>query len=322
MSPKPATLGVRALLIPAGGACLILGALTLTGWVLHMPGLTRAGPSFNPMVANAAVGFVLDGLALILLAGGRRRSALPGAAWSLIAGVLTLLEYGLSIDLGFDQMLAADRITQSTHAGRLAPNTALCFVLCGLALWCAARARPSRHAATIVAVLGAIVMAIGAATVLGYLAGYPTYAWGQWTHMAANTGVGFITLGLGVVAAAALVGERDADTSPRWPAFATGCVGLTITLSFAYALEKGPPVRYRTNLRARFAAREGLSQRCHPGATGRPRAAHTHRGLFRNCGQCPSGLPGQPDADQQAAGGGSAVGQRAAREGDLRPEAG
>ncbi len=238
MSPKPATLGVRALLIPAGGACLILGALTLTGWVLHMPGLTRAGPSFNPMVANAAVGFVLDGLALILLAGGRRRSALPGAAWSLIAGVLTLLEYGLSIDLGFDQMLAADRITQSTHAGRLAPNTALCFVLCGLALWCAARARPSRHAATIVAVLGAIVMAIGAATVLGYLAGYPTYAWGQWTHMAANTGVGFIALGLGVVAAAALVGERDADTSPRWPAFATGCVGLTITLSFAYALEK------------------------------------------------------------------------------------
>ena len=238
MSPKPASPGVRALLIPAGGACLILGALTWTGWVFHMPGLTRAGASFNPMVANAAVGFVLDGLALILLAGGRRWAALPGAAWSLIVGVLTLLEYGLSLDLGFDQMLAADGITQFTHPGRLAPNTALCFVLCGLALWCAARARPSRYAATIVAVLGAIVMAIGTATVLGYLTGYPTYAWGQWTPMAANTGIGFVALGLGVVAAAALAGGRDADTSPRWPAFATGCVGLTITLSFAYAIEK------------------------------------------------------------------------------------
>ena len=142
MSPKPPTLGVRTLLIPAGGVSLILGALALAGWVFHVPGLTRAGPAFNPMVANAAVGFVLDGLALVLLAGGRKKFALPGAAWSLIAGVLTLLECGLSIDLGFDQMLAVDRITQTGYPGRLAPNTALCFVLCGLALWCASRARP------------------------------------------------------------------------------------------------------------------------------------------------------------------------------------
>src|SRR5260370_41076106 len=206
MSQKPPTLDPRALLLPAGGASIILGALALTGWVFHMPGLTRGGPSFNPMVANAAVGFVLDGLALISLAGGRRRSALPGAAWSLISGVLTLLEYGLSIELGFDQMLAIDRITQSAHPGRLAPNTALCFVLCGLALWCASRSRPPRNMATIIAVMGAIVMATGTASVLGYLAGYPTYVSGQWTHMAANTGIGFSAPGLAFRAVASLAG--------------------------------------------------------------------------------------------------------------------
>src|SRR5260370_9388422 len=106
MSQKPPTLDLRALLIPAGGASIILGALALTGWVFHMPGLTRAGPSFNPMVANAAVGFVLDGLALISLACGRRRSPLPGAAWSLISGGLTLLGDGRSVVVGFCQMLA------------------------------------------------------------------------------------------------------------------------------------------------------------------------------------------------------------------------
>ena len=238
MSPKPLTFGVRAILIPAGGVSIILGALALTGWVFHMPGLTRAGPSFNPMVANTAVGFVLDGLALIMLASGRRKFALPGAACSLIAGVLTLLEYGLSIDIGFDQMLAVDRITQTAHPGRLAPNTALCFVLCGLALWCAARPRPSGRSATIIGVLGAVVMAIGAASVLGYLAGYPTYAWGQSTQMAANTGIGFVMLGLGIVTAASLAARGDTDPFPRWQAIATVCAGLTVTLSFTYGFAR------------------------------------------------------------------------------------
>ena len=238
MSPKPPTLGTRAVLIPAGGATTVLGALALTGWVFDMPGLTRAGPSFNPMVANTAVGFVLDGLALILLAGGRKRCALPAAVWSLLAGLLTLLEYGLSIDLGFDQMLAVDRITQSAHPGRLAPNTALCFVLCGLAFWWASRPRPSRNSATIIAVLGAVVMALGTASFLGYLAGFPTYMWGQWTQMAVNTGIGLAALGLGVVAVASLGDRGDIDIFPRWPAVATVCAGLTVTLSFAYGFEK------------------------------------------------------------------------------------
>src|SRR5260370_39451309 len=109
MSQKPPTLDLRALLIPAGGASIILGALALTGWVFHMPGLTRAGPSFNPMVANASVGFVLDGLALILLARGRLRSALPGAAWSLMAGVPTLLGYGPARCIGVSQTFARCR---------------------------------------------------------------------------------------------------------------------------------------------------------------------------------------------------------------------
>jgi PAS domain S-box-containing protein len=203
-----------------------------------MPGLTRVGPAFNPMVSIAAAGFALDGLALILLAGGRRRSALPGAAWSLVAGVLTLVEYGLPVDLGIDQMLAADRITNSVHPGRLAPNTALCFVFCGLALWCVARARPSGRSARIIGVLGAVVMAIGATSVLGYLTGYPVYAWGQWTQMAPNTAVGFVVLGLGIVAAASLGARGDTDPSPRWQAIATMCAGLTVTLSFTYGFAR------------------------------------------------------------------------------------
>ena len=237
MNLKPTTLGRRALLISTGAACLLLGALAFAGWVFHIPGLTRVGPAFNPMVANAAVGFVLDGLALIMIAGGRPRAALAGAAWSLLAGVLTLAESGLAVDLGFDQMLAADTIVRATvHPGRLAPNTALGFVLCGVALWYAARPCRPGKASAVIGVLGTVVLSIGAASVLGYVTGYPTYAWGQWTQMAANSGFGFVALGLGIVAVASPGSGRETEAPERWPAVATVCAGLTLTLSFAYGV--------------------------------------------------------------------------------------
>ncbi len=235
---KPRSSGRQALLLAAGSICALLGALALTGWIFHLPALTRAGRFFNPMAANTAVGFVLNGLALILIAGGRRRGALAGAAWSLLAGVLTLAEYGLAVDLGFDQMLFADTISPlSAYPGRLAPNTAFAFVLCGFALWYGARPNRPGKMMIIIGVPGAVVLAIGTASVFGYLAGYPSYVWGSWTQMPANTGFGFAAMGLGLVTLASLGGGQDTD-APRWPAVATGCGGLTIALSFAYGLEK------------------------------------------------------------------------------------
>ena len=239
MNQNAATLGRRALLISAGSTSLILGLLALIGWFFHIPGLTRVGPSFNPMAANTAVGFVVDGLALILLAGGHPRVASVGAAWGLLTGVVTLVEHGLSIDLSFDQMLVADRITpQLAHPGRMAPNTALCFVLCGLALWYASRPRQSRKASTITGAIGAVALAIGTASVLGYLVDYPIYEWGHSTHMSVNAGLGFIALGLGIVTMASVGSMRAGEVSPLWPAVATGCAGFTFTLSLAYGFER------------------------------------------------------------------------------------
>jgi PAS domain S-box-containing protein len=229
----------RALLISAGGVCMLLGALTLVGWVFRIPALTRLGSSLNSMAVNTAVAFVVDGLALILIAGGRPRVALVGAAWSLLAGVLTLAENVLSVDLKFDQMPAAGTITSlDAHPGQLAPNTALCLVLCGLALWYSSRPRQPHKAHAVIGVLGSLVLAIGAASVLGYLAGYPTYAWGQFRQMSASSGFGFIALGLGLVTVASLGSRREADAPARWPAVVTACAGFIITLSFAYGFER------------------------------------------------------------------------------------
>ena len=190
------------------------------------------------MAANTAIGFLLDGLALISIAVGRPRVALAGVSWSMLAGFLTVAEDVLSVDLGFGQMLVADRITQIGHPGRIAPNTACCFILCGTALWCATRCRRRERTANVIGVLGAMVLALGAASVFGHLAGYPTYVWGGFTQMAVNTGLGFVALGVGIVTLATLHSGWKTDATVGWPAVATTCAGLATTISFAYGFAR------------------------------------------------------------------------------------
>jgi len=193
----------RTILISAGSTCAALGAVTLAGWFFHIPALTRVGPSFDPMVANTAVGLFLDGLALVFLAAGRPKAALAGAVGSLLAGILTLAEYGFSINFHIDELLVRDYIRAvPASPGRPAPNAAICLVLCGVALLWASKPRWRQQAAVIIGALGAVVFGLGAAAVSGYLTGLPMYALGDSKPMAANAGLGFLAMGLGVMALA------------------------------------------------------------------------------------------------------------------------
>jgi PAS domain S-box-containing protein len=203
MSPGPEASISRTVLISAGSVCLAFGAVTLVGWFFHVPTLTRVGPSFNPMAPNAAFGQFLDGLALLFLAARRPKAALAGAVWSLSAGLLTLAEYGFSVNLHIDELLVRDYIRAIPAApGRMAPNAAVCLVLCGVALFWASMSHRRGKGAAVIGALGAVVFALAAAAAAGYLTGLPMHAWGNRTPMAANAAAGFLALGLGVMASA------------------------------------------------------------------------------------------------------------------------
>ena len=194
----------RTVVICAGSICASLGAVTLIGWFFHVPALTRLGPSYPPMVANVALGMFLDGLALVFLLAERPKAALPGAVWSLLAGALTLSEHAFSIDLHIDELLVRDYIRGwSFAAGRPAPNAALCLVLVGVALLWATIARWRDKGAAFIGGVGAMVFALGASAVYGYLTGVPMYKWASVRPMVPNASVGFVVLGLGVMALAA-----------------------------------------------------------------------------------------------------------------------
>jgi diguanylate cyclase (GGDEF)-like protein/PAS domain S-box-containing protein len=187
-----------------GIALALLGLLVITGWHTGAVAMIQVHPAFVPMQYNTALGFLLSGLGLIAIQTARPRAGgLFGLLVALI-GLGTLAEYLGGYDLHIDELFMEHYVTVKTsHPGRMAPNTALCFSLGGLALVLLARPgapHPGRIAGS---VLGPVVAALGLMAFIGYVAGLETaYGWGHLTHMAVHTALGFIVLGTALLALA------------------------------------------------------------------------------------------------------------------------
>ena len=135
----------------SAGSSLLLGMLVLVGWYTHNTALIQVSPAFVPMQYNTALGFALAGLGFLALQLGATRWQKLAALAVLLVGVLTLIEYLFRVDLGVDQLFMEHYIgVKTSHPGRMAPNTALCFSLTGLSLLIAqARDRAPRRLAVI-----------------------------------------------------------------------------------------------------------------------------------------------------------------------------
>ncbi len=179
-----------------------LGAMTLTGWVSGHPALVQIRPGWTPMVVNTAVGFLLSGIGLFSAVmrsrWGERAAMLIGGLCVLLAiEELCVLVFDISPALSLPEL---HRTLQPgyPHPGRMAPNTALCFLLFGtglLALVCRRRERVAAWVQS--AAVG--MLAIGLLGVIGYsLQLEYLYSWSGVVRMAIHTGVGMLVLGIGL----------------------------------------------------------------------------------------------------------------------------
>src|SRR5215510_6180373 len=127
---------LQLIIVIAGSATAALGLAVMAGWHLHIETLLQLHPTFVPMQYNAALSFVLCGTGLLALTRGWRRVAAACSALVTAIGLLTFSEYLFGINVGIDELLIKAFITvQTSHPGRMAPNTAVCFMLAGAALW-------------------------------------------------------------------------------------------------------------------------------------------------------------------------------------------
>jgi diguanylate cyclase (GGDEF)-like protein/PAS domain S-box-containing protein len=185
-----------------GGALILLGCSTILGWLLHVPILMTLWKGLLPMVFNTGLGFLLTGVALCL----RRPELKPvrlvrqGIGFVLMLfGALTLCEQIFDTRLGIDfASLQTWYDYGNTRAGRMAPNTALGFVLIGATIYLSSEVR-SRRQAIAVALLTFCVLTVGLTGLVGYLLSPELlYNWARSARMALHTAAGMIACAFGL----------------------------------------------------------------------------------------------------------------------------
>ena len=176
------------------GIVILLGVGVLFGWWFDIPKVRTVLPGLASMKFNAAVGFVLCGLAVLA-------RSLENPAFERLArvlGVLALLLGGATLsqdvfgwNLGIDALLFDLQQVTGETSSRMAKVTALCFMLCGAALTTGSGRgadRWSRHGALLAGILALLAF-------FGYLIDVQAlYHLAVYSDMAAHTAAGFLLL--------------------------------------------------------------------------------------------------------------------------------
>ena len=240
MKQLPANINIAYLMTICGGVLVsLLGLSVLTGWHTQNVTLIQVSAAFVPMQYNTALGFLLSGLGLLIISRGHSTIGTAISILTAFIGLLTLAEYILGISIGIDQLLMQHDITVKTsHPGRMAPNTALCFLLVGTALASLSTTKILILKPSVIAgVLGSLSFGLGFVALAGYQVGMETaYGWGQLTRMAVHTAAGFTVLGITVISLAWFRSDTTDSELPSWLPAPVGISILTIMVSMWQAI--------------------------------------------------------------------------------------
>ena len=222
----------------AAGLAAGLGLAVIIGWMSHQAILIQIFPQYAPMQYNAAICFVMSGWGLALLMLRRRRLVTIMGAIVVVIGGLTLLQYLGDVNFGIDELFWQHQITVKTsHQGRMAPNTALAFVLIGGAQILMARALHIEMARLATEMSALLVFTLGVIALIGYLTGLkPAYGWAQFTDMALHSAAGLLVLSIGLIAAAWRLGEGRGPCTEGWTPILAGLGVAAVSLLLWQAL--------------------------------------------------------------------------------------
>ena len=232
-----------------------IGAFVLFSWLQQLGWLQTLGTGPFPMQPNTALAFVLAGLALGLqtepVPALHRRTAQTAAGAIVLLSLLTLSQYLFGWHLGIDELLlneeapAIGLTITNQYPGRMAVNTACCFLLTGCALlWldlCTPWGRPAEWCTLCT---GFITMT----ALIGYIYGVNQFI-GPFTimGMALSTVFTFAILCWGILAARPRVGVMRHFWSSGPPGIVARSMALGGTLSLlllSYLTHRGQIVGY------------------------------------------------------------------------------
>ena len=174
-----------------GLALMALGLLVIAGWLLQVRAMVEIKAGFVAMAFNTALCFALTGLAIAapLLLPRHVRAVQSGVGLAVFAiCALVLVEHvtdrNLHVDWAWLHLWLHDG---NVRPGRLAPNTAIGFMLAGVSLMLLQRIH-NRGRERLFQVLVFCVLAVGLTGLIGYvLAPDQLFGWARSARMAVHT---------------------------------------------------------------------------------------------------------------------------------------
>jgi PAS domain S-box-containing protein len=192
-----------------GGVVVLIGMLVLLGWLADWEVCKRVLPGLVAMNPTTAACFIMAGMSLWLLGDGVTESK-TGTGYQLaracatliaLAGLVKLIGYLMGMDVPLDRFLFPGKLMDSSgELVRMAPNSALNFLLIGLALsFLDVPTHKGRYPAQF---LGLAVGALSLLALTGYIFGVTVfYRFASLKPMSLNGAFGFFVLALGVLGA-------------------------------------------------------------------------------------------------------------------------
>jgi diguanylate cyclase (GGDEF)-like protein len=197
---------LRAAVALASVFPVVIGLLVLAGWWQDNEVLKRIVPGFIAMNPASAVGFISLGTALPLAAWGEARPAARVigtglAGFVAVLGAARLIAIGTGFDFGVDQVLFSGKLDGSDAGlpNRMAPNTALNFLLLGTALATIDRSIKRIWPAQFLTVVAGMASWLA---LTGYVYGVKSfYGIGSYIPMAIHTALTFVIVAIGILCA-------------------------------------------------------------------------------------------------------------------------
>ena len=226
--------------LTAAGLTLLGGIGACASWIVGVPEVMRLVAASSLTQFNSGLLFVLAGAGLVAALRERPWACAACAAAIVLFAGATLVQYLADVDLGIDQFLVAGAPGSETP-GRMAPNTAVTFVLGGFAMLFLAASARQPWTAGIVQMLSGLVLAVGAIALVGYMADIAAaFQWAGLTRMALYTAIGFAVFGAALTLAAMHASRAGAWHELPWLA-ATAGVGMASLSGLGwYALRNTP----------------------------------------------------------------------------------
>ena len=205
MKPHPESASLLPKMI--GFVALAIGAFVLLGWLLNVELLKRLAPGLVAMNPVTALCFMLCGISLLGQSDGtmkNRNQQMAQLCALLVMGVgfAKLVSLALQTEVSVDRLLFVARLDSDItgQPNRMAPNTALVFLLTGASLCFLDARTPRGHYPAQFLVFGAAVASLLA--FIGYAYGTRSfYGIGTYIPMALHTAITFLLLAGGILMA-------------------------------------------------------------------------------------------------------------------------